>query len=240
MQKYFRKPDKKCKAFTLLEIVVVLVVISIVSIVAMPKLERNEIGEAATQLVDHIRYTRHMAMSENKFEPSESEYATQIGSGESGYGKYQLSFWQIRFIKRLNSNPKVIGYTIYSDRDRKGNVDTNTHIEPAINQLDRKLIHGYGNPDDQKVSKDSFLNLRYSIVDIELSASCLPNGYSKVSNDIGAISFDYNGRPYAGVSSSRATELALKDDCNITITGKNYEKKTITIQKCTGYAFIPN
>ena len=227
--------EKKLRsAFTLLELVFVLVIVSILSVVAIGSYERDELSEATMQLAEHIRYTRHMAMMEDKFDPSEAAYKVQTGAGDSGLGRYQLSFWQIRFVKRLSGKTPIIGYSIYSDRDRKGNIDTVSHIEPAINQYDKKLIHGYGDPSDQKVSEDSFLNLRYGISDILFSANCQAVGYSRVANDIGAIAFDNNGKPYGGVSSSRATEFALKDDCSIALVGKNGKKSTIIVTKSSG------
>jgi|GEM_PF-5514231 len=225
------------KAFTLLEIVFVVTIIAILSITTFSLYENDDLTIAKEQVLEHIRYTRYLAMSESKFDPIESFYLNQTGSGQSGMGKYQLSFWQIRFIKRLSTNPQVIGYSIYSDRDRKGNIDTVSHIEPAVNQYDRKLIHAFGDPDSQKVSVDSFLNLRYGIVDVYFSTSCQPAGYSRVSNDIGTIVFDNNGVPYSGVSNVRSTEFMLKNDCNITLVHKSGKKAIVTVSKGTGYVF---
>lgn len=225
------------RAFTILELLVVVSIVSILAFIASMSGERDELGEAALQLQEHIRYTRHLAMKENKFDPAESGYKNQIGSGTSGVGNYQLSYWQIRFVKRTSTNPSVIGYSIYSDRDRKGNIDTVSHAEPAKNPYDGKLIHGYGDPSDNKVSKDSFLNLSYNIAGIVFSSSCQPVGYSRVANDIGAILFGHDGRAYNGISSSNSYEYTLKDDCNITLTHSSGKSALITVDKRSGYAF---
>jgi hypothetical protein len=225
------------KAFSLLELGIVIFIISLLAYIASANYDRDELGEASLQLKEHINYTRHLAMVEDKFDPCEKMYSYQTGSGASGVGNYQLSFWQIRFVKRTNSNPQVIGYSIYSDRDRKGNVDTVSHTEPTLNPYDGKLIHASGDPENGKVSRDSFLNLSYNISDIMFSPSCQPIGYSRAANDIGVLVFGSDGRVYNGVSNSNSYLYTLKEDCNITLIHTTGKSATITIDKRSGVAY---
>jgi prepilin-type N-terminal cleavage/methylation domain-containing protein len=56
------------KAFTLLELVFVIVVIGILSAIIIPRIDSNSVPQAAIQLKDHIRYTQHLAMVNDKFD----------------------------------------------------------------------------------------------------------------------------------------------------------------------------
>ena len=58
------------KAFTMLELVLVIVIVGILSFALVNGWERNTLREAADQLVNHIRYTQHLAMQEDKFDPA--------------------------------------------------------------------------------------------------------------------------------------------------------------------------
>ncbi len=58
------------KAFTMLELIFVIVVVGILSFMVAGRFERNSLREAADQLVSHIRYTQHLAMMDNRFNPN--------------------------------------------------------------------------------------------------------------------------------------------------------------------------
>ncbi len=53
------------KAFTLLELVFAIVVIGIISIVLIPNFDKNNSGEAAYQIAEHLRLAQHHAMVED-------------------------------------------------------------------------------------------------------------------------------------------------------------------------------
>lgn len=52
-------------SFTLIELVFVIVVIGIISAMIIPRLDRDNRYEAATQLLNHIKYTQHLAMTQD-------------------------------------------------------------------------------------------------------------------------------------------------------------------------------
>ena len=55
------------KAFTMLELVFVIVVIGILSAIVIPNTRTNPVQEAAIDLVSKIRYTQHLAMTNDKY-----------------------------------------------------------------------------------------------------------------------------------------------------------------------------
>lgn len=61
-------------AFTMLELVFVIIVIGILAVLAMPNFNRHPLQEAAEQLANHIRYTQHLAMVDDKFDPADANW----------------------------------------------------------------------------------------------------------------------------------------------------------------------
>ena len=62
------------KAFTMLELVFVIVIIGILAVVAMPSFQRDTLQEAGNQIISHIRYTQHLAMMDDKFNPADATW----------------------------------------------------------------------------------------------------------------------------------------------------------------------
>lgn len=71
------------KAFSLLELVIVIVAIGIIAIAVIPRYDRDTIQEATDQIISHIRYTQHLAMQDNRFDPT--------------VGNWWASRWRIEF-----------------------------------------------------------------------------------------------------------------------------------------------
>ena len=71
------------KAFTMLELVFVIIVIGILAAVIIPSTRTNPAQEAAIQLISHIRYTQHLAMIDDKYDATNTNWF--------------LNRWQIRF-----------------------------------------------------------------------------------------------------------------------------------------------
>ena len=59
------------KAFTMLELVIVIVVIGILTMVAIPRFKDDQLAELVDQTVSLIRYTQHLAMQDNPFDPQD-------------------------------------------------------------------------------------------------------------------------------------------------------------------------
>lgn len=87
MKTVYKKYSPLNKAFTMLELVFVIVIIGILSIAIIPSFNANKTREAADQVISHIRYTQHLAMMDNKFNPIEPNWFQQrwhIGFTQDG------------------------------------------------------------------------------------------------------------------------------------------------------------
>ena len=62
------------KAFTMVELVFVIILVGILSFFISERLQRNTLQEAADQVISHIRYTQHLAMMDEKFTSTESDW----------------------------------------------------------------------------------------------------------------------------------------------------------------------
>jgi prepilin-type N-terminal cleavage/methylation domain-containing protein len=58
------------KAFTMLELIFVIVIVGILSFITASSFQRNTVQEATDKLVSHIRYAQHLAMVDDKFNPT--------------------------------------------------------------------------------------------------------------------------------------------------------------------------
>ncbi len=101
------------KAFTLLELVFAIVVIGIISIVLIPNFDKNNSGEAAYQIAEHLRLAQHHAMVEDF-----------TGAGAGAPVPAGANWWRVAF-----SNATPFCYDITPD----GN-PANAAIDPLSKQ----------------------------------------------------------------------------------------------------------
>ena len=104
-------------AFTLLELVFVIIVIGILAVLAMPDFKSNQLQQAAEQVANHIRYTQHLAMIDDKFDPNDPTWWRER--------------WQIRFRLLMGE----YGYVIFSDRNQNRNSNQVNPQEIAVDPL---------------------------------------------------------------------------------------------------------
>ena len=210
------------KAFTLLEIVLVLVIRSIIISVSLPNNKTQYLQEAAVQLVSHIRYSQHLAITDDKFVLNDSEW----------YKKR----WQIIFGESVYTEGKI-AYSIFADTSGSstGKPDIS---EIAINPLDKSklLTGGYSGiirSIDSRATQDMNIGKKYSITSYKLSGGC---SYSR-------IAFDNLGRPLTGNietlggAYSASSQRLITQTCKI-ILSDSENNISISIEPESGYTYI--
>lgn len=119
------------KAFTMVEAIMVIVVMGILAAVAMPRLESDRRQEAIDQVLSDIRYTQHLALTDDVTNPANPNW--------------QMAFWSIRFV---NDGGNWI-YGIGSDKNYGGNFNGN---EYAIDSLSGLPMNGNNTSGNLSVS----------------------------------------------------------------------------------------
>jgi len=200
------------KAFTMLELVFVIVIVGILSYFVSSSFQRNPLREAADQVISHIRYTQHLAMMDDKFDPNDATWFREN--------------WQFEF--RRFFNPLQIYYEIYSDIDQNGNSDTVNPEETARDPLTNNYLDGNNTKLD--------ITKSFGITDVQFTQNC------HVGAGIGELAFDALGRPYYYITSTQPPQAnmyqyLLIQDCNITLINPD-GNVTITVTKETGYTYI--
>ena len=213
------------RGLTLIELIFVIVIIGILSAVLVPRFDRPTLDQAANQIVSHIRYTQHLAMVNNKFNPTD----------EFWYRKR----WQIRF-QYKGSSPREYYYTIYADKDGD---DTLEQVEIAVNAINpRQILTGNMSIATDRYTKPMNLYETYGIKKVGMTG-CIDGG---VSGSL-RVAFDYLGRPivkniYAldnAYVETSANEVRLVSKlCKITLTDIDNNTKQIAIEPETGYTHI--
>jgi len=228
------------KAFTMLELVFVIVIIGILSFVAASSFQRNTLREAADQFVGHIRYTQHLAMISDVFNPTDSDWYKRR--------------WQIRFYQAITHSSKCINdespnawaYSIFSEVPGfTGNPNLSELARNPLN-ANQFLSGGYNstlcidnsqNNTNEQSMPELRLGTKYGITNISITPSCHTGG----ANPSQRIAFDYLGRPLRGAfhnyTSAYPSNRLIIDDCNITLH-KGTDNIVITIQPETGYTYI--
>ncbi len=217
---------KNKKAFTMLELVFVIVVSGILAATMIPRFDRDNLQEAADQVISHIRYTQHLAMVDDKFDANKTNWYKER--------------WQLLFGKSSSGTKNSGGYyayTIFSDKPTySGDPDLK---EIAVNPLDNtKLLSGgfSGTLDWKDANATKTLNIgsKFGIISV-LTFGC---GGAK------RIAFDYLGRPIRGNlrTSSKVYQKGrlLTSQCRIALCkdASCDNNITIAIEPETGYAHI--
>lgn len=196
-------------AFTMLELVFVIIVIGILAVLAMPNFNRHPLQEAAEQVASHIRYTQHLAMVDDKYDPADPTW--------------YASLWRIRFYE--SGTPDNYYYTVFSDLDKQSDADYGAgKREVAVDPLKRINMHDASNNHDMDLTGTFGISSVSSTCDtgwIEFFFDHLGRPY------VDSITTGTNP-PYSGL---------LNSDCNITLTHPD-GTAVITIRPETGYVSI--
>ncbi len=181
------------RGFTLLELVMVIIVVGILATMAVPRLNDDQIYQAANQVISHIRYTQHLAMQDNKFNPSDSEW--------------YKGRWQIQFVQNITaggtcskSAPNAWAYHVYSDHPTytgnpdivdlaKNPEDSNAYLSGGFNNT--ICLDASENPGNAVTTPSMRLGEAFGIENIAFSTTCSVGGSKR-------IAFDNIGRPLYG------------------------------------------
>jgi len=213
-------------AFTLIELVFVIVVIGIIATISLPNLNKNNLPKAAIQVASHIRYTQHLAMMNDKFNPNVNQWYRDR--------------WQIQFNESIDTID-VWAYTIYSDTSRSSNANALNEIAKSPLNRNKFLTggsSGFVDLDDSRRTKVMGLKESYGIQDIK---------FVNCGSTAKRISFDHLGRPLNGdpntainpvhriITSICTIELCSVDNC---ANANADEKISIAIEPETGYVHV--
>ena len=206
---------KNRAAFTMLELIFVIVVLGILAALALPRMDRDLRQEARNNLLSAIRYTQHLALMDDKTDPSRTDW--------------QKTLWQIRFTGSGN----IWSYTIGTNRDHGANIDKN---ESAIDPANGKYMYN-NDPSNQANDESSniFLTKKYGIDTITFN-NC--SGADSRGTTAKHIAFDHLGRPHRGITTADNDYGTYVDsDCTITFTFQTsgITPLILTIAKETGY-----
>lgn len=209
---------KQAKAFTMIELVFVIVVLGILAALAIPRLERDIRQEAADNILSAIRYTQHLALTDDKTNPFDLNW--------------QKEFWTIRF--SLDGEGRYF-YTVSSNTNHGTNVSID---ESAIDPANGKYMYTSDSIIDENESPNVFLGKKYGIDTADFTnCKTTANG----DNASQHIAFDHLGRPHKGVfvTATNDYRTVMTADCIISFGFEDgSDNLNIRIIKETGYAFI--
>jgi type II secretory pathway pseudopilin PulG len=218
------------RAFTMVELIFIVIIIGILAAVIIPRSQNNSLREAADQIVSHIRYTQHLAMMDDKFDPNDTNWAKKR--------------WQIIFNNSSTYTNDKFSYSIFSD-NASGSTGNADKSEIAINPQDPSRLLSGGSSSfyssDEKATKGMHIGNKYGITDVTFSDSC-SNGISP--NKSKRLAFDYLGRPLKGnivglsLTNPYDTTYLMVEKCTITLTNSAGENINITIEPETGFAQV--
>jgi len=210
--------------FTMIEFVMVIVVLGILAAMAMPRLDRDLEQEAADNILSHIRYTQHLALTDNKQKFNKA--------------KWQQRFWRIVFSTCTGTDRY---FMIGADDDMEGSSNAFfDKTEAATDPKNGKLYfwtngQSCSTGGDKDTSEDIFISKKYGITAVQSSGSC-----SNTASSMGHIGFDNLGRPHYGFSTSSTPDYSslITSTCTFTFTLSDGTTFSINVEPETGYAYI--
>jgi type II secretory pathway pseudopilin PulG len=223
----------------MLELIIVIVVAGILAAVMIPRLERDNLREAANQVVRHIQYTQHLAMVDDIYDATDATWFRER--------------WKIQFNKRVGGSDDQWAYIVYRDINQDRTPDVNEIALDPMNSS-QALTGGFSNATikygDEKASNKMNIGHAYGILDVDFIAGCnIPNDTQNKQ-----ISFDSLGRPYKNRTDNLLTPFGttaintnrvISNQCIIELckvtnctTASASEKIQIAIEPETGYVHI--
>ena len=181
----------------------------ILAAMAIPRLERDYRQEAADSILSHIRYTQHLAMTDDRYDSAKQNWHKER--------------WQISFRKCTGSNNWY--YIIGHDLNNGAGIGK---TESALNPSDQKYLFSSNTCNlTNDESSEIMITKKFGIENIILSPSCGDNKY---------IAFDALGRPYKTTLASDALDI-ITSRCEIQFISGDGDFN-ISIEPETGYVHL--
>ncbi len=232
------------KAFTMIELVFVIVVAAILAVAIMPRMSDDSLRQAADQILMHIRYTQHLAMVNDAYDP------TEPAMNEGGKYGWKHKWWRFEFTN-VNTEPygKNWRYNVYQDNTGSGNLNSINQAASDPQNPSKYLTAGYSSGSyptnsakKQALFKQFNLNLniqnKFGVTNVQGEKD---SGCESRSGGGFRIAFDELGAPYNAKTADKATEISytkISTVCKIKITNDNNENICILVQPETGYSCI--
>ena len=185
-----RTLHKHTKAFTMLELVFVIVVLGILAALALPRMDRELRQEAKDNILSAIRYTQHLALMDDKTDPTDTNW--------------QKMLWKITFSTSTDNLANF--YTVSSDSNANGAVSKD---EAAIDPANGKYMYNLGGNTviGSDESPNIFIGKTYGINSMTFTGGCAGAQH---------IAFDNLGRPHNGLGSATNNySQYMATDCTI-------------------------
>jgi Tfp pilus assembly protein FimT len=201
---------KMKKSFSLLEL---LIIISVVAIIITHSIQKNNLSKiklAKNQILLHLKYSRYIAMLDNKYDKEDT--------------LWHKKRWSMKF-EKCDKDIGGVFYSVFSDENKGGGVNKE---EVLKDPLTNNYIFATSCKKDTLYDKSKFVLLtqEYEIKNIDISCN--------ETSTIGQISFGYDGKVY-GKNGMNEDDYEIKEPCTITLYDKHNQFDTITIYPQTGY-----
>jgi len=208
-----------------LELVFVIVVAGILAAAMVPRFQRDSLQEAADKLVSHLRYTKHLALVDERFKTTDDNWYKER--------------WQLIFSKTVDSTD-VWSYTIFSDTsNHDGNPNIHDDIAKNPDNPNQFLSGGYSGVislTDKRRDKTMALEESYGVQNVLFEGGC---------SSARRIAFDYLGRPIQGKLSSSTNVYQIgrlmTSQCRIVLCKDSTcadDNITVAIEPESGYIHV--
>jgi hypothetical protein len=196
-------------AFSLIELIFTVVLVSIIASQFIPKNNLSKLNLAADKIILYLKYTRYVAMIDNKFDASDT--------------KWYKARWTLKF---LNCRKSVGGlyFVIGSEKSPYGG--QLSEDECAKDPITNKWLYSsnYCKLDEDR-SKYILLTQEYGVTRVDIYC----NKYSKHNK----ISFGADGNTYC--KTNTISEDILTKTCYIKLYDIQENNITIAIEPVTGF-----
>ena len=200
------------KSFSLIELIFAIVIISIVVASFIPKNNLSKLNLAADKLVLYLKYTRYIAMLDNKYKKDDDMWYKE---------RYTLKF--------QNCSKKIGGlyYVVFSDKNHKGSPNKDECVKDPI--TNKYLYSHWDCNAGADESKYILLTKEFGVMDVDISCNS--------TSTIGQISFGHDGKVYSrlGTKPQDLEKYEITKSCYINLYDIEQNKVTIVIEPDTGF-----